>query len=335
MESYEKLPEVTYLYSFGVILVITGHSYPAECFHLTIPIVPLCFQQVIYSFHMPLFTFLAGFLFIYTNNGRGKFEVIQFIKKKAKRIIIPYVVISSLAFVPKAFLGRYTIRGIDFSFNAYVRGIIYPLDNPIILFWFLPTLFIVFLVAPIFLKLITRWQKKNVLIITCTAIIALLNIFNPLSNVKIFNLSGVLEHLIYFWLGCLYYLQKSEFERGNNLYRTILALLLLILFNYYDRAPAVLRLTTALTGIILSLSLIQIYQKSKLNIFRYIDGYSYQIYLLQWFFHGFIRIVLWEVFLGGFFIFFFFNFFAGLIPPVITTKLARKYFPKLGIVIGL
>lgn len=61
--------------------------------------------------------------------------------EKVKRLLIPYWVISTIAFVPKVLLSRYAMRPLDFSYENYVHMLIYPSDNVIVFFWFLPTLF--------------------------------------------------------------------------------------------------------------------------------------------------------------------------------------------------
>ena len=43
----------------GILLVVLGHSYP---FNVPIPQSLEFLRTVIYSFHMPLFVFLSGFL---------------------------------------------------------------------------------------------------------------------------------------------------------------------------------------------------------------------------------------------------------------------------------
>lgn len=134
---------ISFLQVFGILLVVIGHSdYGA-------PEEPL-WHTWIYSFHMPLFMFISGFLLRYgaerkgialadTNSG--------FIWKKVKRLLIPYVCISTLAFFPKALLSRFAARPLEVSWDTYIRMLVYPWDNVIMFFWFLPTLFIIFLIV--------------------------------------------------------------------------------------------------------------------------------------------------------------------------------------------
>lgn len=63
MKSVKKYPWIDTLYTIGIMLVILGHSHPSDwtLFSGTI------FEKIIlfiYTFHMPLFFFISGFLFM-------------------------------------------------------------------------------------------------------------------------------------------------------------------------------------------------------------------------------------------------------------------------------
>lgn len=68
----------------GIILVVLGHA-----------ILPTEYAIWIFSFHMPLFFFLSGYLF-----SENKFKTLNlFIKRKASTLLIPYFSFSLLSFV--------------------------------------------------------------------------------------------------------------------------------------------------------------------------------------------------------------------------------------------
>ncbi len=103
---------------------------------------------------MPLFMFISGFLLRYGNERKNlalhntkMYGVDGFIWKKTRRLLIPMVVISSIAYIPKVLLSSYAARPIDFSLESYLNMFIYPSTNAIQFFWFLPTLFLVFLIV--------------------------------------------------------------------------------------------------------------------------------------------------------------------------------------------
>lgn len=95
-----KNKKILFLQCFGILLVVLGHSGE------NIPYL----TKWIYSFHMPLFIFISGYLLDYTSkNGIIKINYVNFIKKKIIRLLVPYLVISSLAYIPKYLLGKFAI----------------------------------------------------------------------------------------------------------------------------------------------------------------------------------------------------------------------------------
>ncbi|WP_195202481.1 acyltransferase family protein [Phocaeicola massiliensis] len=58
----------------GIFLMVMGHTS-----------IPKLGGHWIYSFHMPLFFFLSGFLF-----QSGKYSWSQFIKRKVRTMVVPY-----------------------------------------------------------------------------------------------------------------------------------------------------------------------------------------------------------------------------------------------------
>ena len=65
--------------AIGIIMVILGHTYYA----------PQVVYNLIYSFHMPLFFIIAGFVFNKEKNCQEGF--LHFLRKKVKHLLIPYL----------------------------------------------------------------------------------------------------------------------------------------------------------------------------------------------------------------------------------------------------
>ncbi len=116
----KKIDWIDCLKGYGAILVILGHLHP----HIAL-------ERYIYSFHMPLFFFLAGILAKKQNDFR------TFLAKKAKSLLIPLAawdLIVALALV---------VFGID-DITVLLQGTFFiggkePANTPL---WFLLTLFI-------------------------------------------------------------------------------------------------------------------------------------------------------------------------------------------------
>lgn len=82
----------------GIILVVVGHLTDSE------------FQSFIYLFHMPLFFFLSGLLFHYSDN---------YIQKKTKQFVIPFLAFSIITF-PIKYIERSILQGAMFFNVSYL-----------------------------------------------------------------------------------------------------------------------------------------------------------------------------------------------------------------------
>ena len=109
--------KILFLQVFGIILVVIGHIGEMNT----------NLHRWIYSFHMPLFMFISGYLLNYTNQRKiENINLKEFFWKKIKRLLIPYFIITSLAYIPKYILNKFTLRPVELTFNNYLKGFIYP-----------------------------------------------------------------------------------------------------------------------------------------------------------------------------------------------------------------
>ncbi|MFW2488462.1 acyltransferase family protein [Clostridium chromiireducens] len=105
---------------FGILLVILGHTH-----HIP-------FQGYIYSFHMPLFFFIAGYLF--NNEKYYNTSMLEFLKSKFKSIIIPYFTMSTICyiiFILIPTLKNFITKGfLDIKLlERYLIGIVYSIGT--------------------------------------------------------------------------------------------------------------------------------------------------------------------------------------------------------------
>ena len=278
---------------------------------------------------MPLFMSISGFLFFY--HSGIKYDYIDFIKKKAFRLIIPYVVISSLAFVPKVILSRYAQRPIDLSIDSFARNVFFPWDNAIIFFWFLPTLFIIFAISPLLRA------SSNLQLCMTTMVLCMLHFFNPLLGMRILNLEGVVSYLIYFWVGCLMAQFWKKFESGifSNRPFIILFFIITVVLNTFEYRHPLLSFVTAISGIAMSFGLSQIYSTQKCSFLDFMSGYSYQIYLLSWFPQTFFNIMANKILHLGFYPSALLMFIGGLVIPLLCAKVVQTRNYRYKEIIGM
>ncbi len=123
-----RISWVDTLKAIGILSVILGH-------------IQTPFTAFIFSWHMPLFFFIAGFFIKYDISSR------EFITKDFKRLMIPYFIFSILALIIET-LKRLSINKENLDYFFELKGIFLYMDYPNLIntyafvLWFLPALFL-------------------------------------------------------------------------------------------------------------------------------------------------------------------------------------------------
>ena len=233
----------------AVLLVVAGHS-------IETPSPSLFWQYVhkfIYSFHMPLFMLLSGYLFFHSRYS----NFLDHIKKKASRLLVPYVIISSLFFLPRVLLNNFNSVKVQFSCSAFLNNLIYPWDNVITQFWFLPTL--------------------------CLIVGVLVHCYSLFSDIKIFNITGVLFYMVYFILGYMIAKYKAVLQRFvyYNCQTLIIIAVLNTAYLILESNDAIKFLLSLVNSYFVMLTAI-FYVNKEYKFLDFCNGYYYHIYLLSW-----------------------------------------------------
>ena len=141
------------LKGFGIILMIYGHNFPV-------------LEEYIYSFHMPLFFIIAGIFHPKNIN-------VSTIKKRVRQILLPYFLWSFILFGFWLFIGRKfgESANLDLSITKNFIGIFFAQGdinymNWGIPMWFLPTIFLTFLLFGLILKIKNKFLHYSVLIMS-------------------------------------------------------------------------------------------------------------------------------------------------------------------------
>lgn len=269
---------ISVMQTIGILLVVTGHSFYMSGDN------PLCYW--IYSFHMPLFFFISGFLFRHSCERRGTPPQNMRIwgregmaYGKAMRLLVPYLVISTLAFVPKALLSAMAVRPTELSLSAYLHNMIYPYDNVIGSFWFLPTLYIIFIAFTLCMRIRSA----------ATPLLAILVAASPLLTIgktMPLNLDGALYFMPYFVMG--YVCRERGWHHTVAVHSKILApatliLSMALLYVSIHTSLSITNILSATCGIVMCLSAGYLYEKKGLHFLDPLFGASYSIYIYSWF----------------------------------------------------
>lgn len=171
----KRIEEIDVLRGFAICMVILGHAIIE--FPVNISQVPWCnwLHYAIYSFHMPLFFIVSGF--VYKCRSYGKY-----ILGKSSRIILPYAVFGIFSILLHIFAPSIT-NGDETPKDALIRFLVYGGD-----YWFLYALFIIFAIFP----LLTKILKKDWMLIAFSAALILLQCFVKITEV------ATLHHVVYY-----------------------------------------------------------------------------------------------------------------------------------------
>ena len=190
----------------GIVLVIIGHVSKNKILN-----------NYIYSFHMPLFFIISGYLYK---------EKTKFVKNKIKTILIPYFIFSILSFSYWAIIERFFRKQeisplIAFSNIFIAKG---PSENFVynVALWFLPCLFI----TQIVFHFIYKNTKKSYRFIIILIISILGYIYPNIINIRIpFCIDVSMTAIMFYYIGFIF----KQIEKNIIIIKNKKVILLLLI----------------------------------------------------------------------------------------------------------
>jgi len=143
-----RFNEIDICKGIGIILVVLGHALKQTGSHSLFATIPLAF---IYSFHMPLFFMLSGFLSVKLldlDGGPLSPDRRRYLGGRAVRLLIPYTVMSLIYLPLKLFMNSYAIKAYELkdSWRILIG------DSPNTAMWFLFILFLCTAAGALFVR---------------------------------------------------------------------------------------------------------------------------------------------------------------------------------------
>ena len=203
------------LRGMGALLVLLGHLVSGTS----------QLKFYIYSFHMPMFFFISGYLFKYKKNIK------YLVKDKIKKLIVPYFIFSIISLVITVLLGtRYSIKEIVYGL-LFIKGAI-PWNSSL---WFFIILFYDIIVTNIIFMFVK--ERKKLLFVIFVLNITLCLVLKRYNIVLPFGVSVMFFSLIFYWLGYIFnnYIPKiknSIFNIFKNKFM-IFPILILFVISFY------------------------------------------------------------------------------------------------------
>lgn len=318
---------MTLLSIWGIVLVVLGHSG----FEETIIQDKLHFlHSWIYSFHMPLFFLISGFLYSLTNADFLKTPTLQFIKKKTIRLLVPYLVLGVILFAIKFAFSGLSHANRSFSVTAFFAMFVntgYP-SSTMGYLWYVFTLFVIFLLVSILALLRINLKDTRISLLLALGFWCLSYSCHVTGWA---NLSSVCRYIPYFLLGIAfegkYEKIMQSISRGGGYIMLIITVLSSVILTVV-KIPLpqyVLEPVRALIGVIMSVLLATSLLRSEWidNNILPLGRYTYSIYLLSWFGQYAIKILVvnvlnlhWGLVVALMFVF-------GLLIPITICKIVE------------
>ncbi len=211
-----RIREIDVLRGFSSLCMILGHSFIR--YPIDISQVVWCREtsHLIYNFHMELFFVVAGVVYYCSDYG-------EFIAKKAQRLIVPYAFFGVVDVILRH-LGGSAVNN-TLTFEAGFQKLIFNGGG----YWFVYSLFTVFLIYPLIQKLCNKTYKE---VIFAVALLIFREIV-PLP--AIFLIDTTCYYLPYFILGHVAYSVVSDGKLWkNNVFNAVSAVASLGLYAALD-----------------------------------------------------------------------------------------------------
>lgn len=221
-ESTKRFLWIDYAKVIGIFLVVFGHTA-----------IPAYLYNAIFSFHMPLFFFISGYLFSFKKYDSYK----HFLGKKTKQIAVPYFYFNIITYIFWFFVGRKfgndSTR--DIPFYKPLIGILYGNGTGDFLVhniasWFLACLFIVENLFFLLFKSIGK-SKKFLLLIIFVFIGYLDYTYDSVRWPWSFNVA--LAALVFYASGNLFKRKINLFLQTRIIFLILLILLIFPVYTFF------------------------------------------------------------------------------------------------------
>ena len=278
------------------------HEYPSEKYGTD-----LLVYRMMYSFRMPLFMFVSGYLMVFTTMmrpGPGK-SVSEFTKGKIKRLLLPFFVLSLVTFVPRSLMGNMADEPLSLSWSSLVESLLIHDKLVISFFWFLQASFMLLVFNYSLLKLGRKARLDDHALYTIiVAFFIVLPYFFPYDALgNYFSLERAVTFGLFFVCGAAYCRFSEFFDYyipwTSFIFLGVTASAWAVLFFLTENTDY--SRICSLAGILMCVSLARILVKYDIRFLDHLIGANYMIFLLSWYcnvasqqvLHHFVELPWW------------------------------------------
>lgn len=277
---------IAYLQIIGIILVVLGHSF--HQYPLKDDFINDFIHGKLATFRMPVFMFVSGFLMYYTTYIKNHVKSVPtFLREKLNRLIIPFIVLCTITFIPRVMIGGLADESIRFSLKSLLESFTYQDKIVIPTLWFLQSSFTLLIITYLVLGFLNKLNvREDITLISLVIIFSILYILYPFTSTFL-SINKTMELGIYFVLGVCY----SRYYKIVDHYipwENIFLLLIFIsgwLITYEMFALSGRMIICSLFGIAMCISFAKILVKYNARFLDHLIGANYIIFLLSWYFN--------------------------------------------------
>jgi fucose 4-O-acetylase-like acetyltransferase len=270
------------------------------------------FADLLIYFRMPMFAFLSGYTYACRPYAG---ETGRFIYGKAKKLLLPMFIVGTLFAVVQSLVPGTNGSG---AVQNWTTLHIVPVAH----FWFVESLFLIFLLIVILESLRLLGDQLRLIIVLAAAIAVDLTVEAPIY----FGLQGAVYLLPYFICGLAYSRFREEYDR----WLPAAILVFVVSYGYaaagmLGYAPHVERASIAALLIGIAGPFVLLHPRWKNRGFAFIGMSSYTIYLFHPFFTASVRMTLNRLHISDI------NFlmpvltFVGVLGPILIHKFAERF----------
>ncbi len=268
----KKINRILILQSWAILWVVIGHAPLLPIHEMPQPVYVSLLYDIAYSFHMPLFIFISGYLFRMTRIERHM-PYREMILEKLRRLGIPFVVFTIIAMAVKSAFSADMARPATFSVGEFVNAIIFPGSGPLSELWFVATLMWYFALRPL-------WEILDSKPVATIIVLTILFYMPEFTENNLLCYQQVIHYAIFFYLGTI---ARSKKISGTPSLRYIAAICTTaIVYPIFvgGGISAALEIIVPVLGIFVSIILAIAADKYTPQIMSSFRDYSYQIYLM-------------------------------------------------------
>ena len=180
----KRIIGIDVMQGIAMVLVVLGH-------HL-FPFMPEWYMRMfywIYTFHMPLFIFISGFLVRYSYKGvQGWSEYKNYVAKRVRKFVPPYLIVGTVCT-----LMAWNFKDIGALLTSWANLIIAPKQSEVTFLWYIYLLFIFYCIAPLLFNA-KRWARG---VVFAAALLLSLHYV----NIPYFCIDWFTRYFLFFLLG--------------------------------------------------------------------------------------------------------------------------------------